>query len=110
MSLDFNIYRNCPCCHADERVFERNITGNLVPMWKAVSVYDALYNSDGLEPNEIKETILKGIHELVSREKEMRELEPDNGWGTYESALKLLEDVHIACIKYCYHTIIRIYR
>lgn len=42
MSLDFYIEEIRPTA-----VYWRNITHNVVPMWKRAGVYDALYKSEG---------------------------------------------------------------
>ncbi len=78
-------------------LFDENYTHNVTPMWKKAGVYDALYNSDGLQAKDIAKTLSLGIIDMESKPDEYRLLNPENGWGDYEGALSFLVSFLIAC-------------
>jgi hypothetical protein len=86
-----------------------NLTHNLTEMAAECGLYEPLWRpyitagkkeGDEIYCYEIVECLKKGIECAKANEKKLRELSPENGWGTYEgllrSATKLLE----LCEKY----------
>lgn len=92
MSLDFNLMKRIPTC-----VFDANYTHNVTDMWRLAGVYDALYNSEGKLAGEILNELKAGLHIMVTSPDEFKKLNPDNGWGSYESAVPWLRKVIEAC-------------
>lgn len=91
MSLD--ICTECPTC--GERSQGNNYTHNVIPMWEACGVYEALYESDGMNAGEVAEVIARGIQYFRTHFSEMTALNPPNGWGDAESAYEFLQRVHL---------------
>jgi hypothetical protein len=90
MSLD--IWARCPVCNTSAGD-GHNITHNVVPMWKACGIYEALYKSEGRNCGEVADELEHGVMVFVSRIEEMRELNPENGWGDADRALSWLRAV-----------------
>lgn len=102
MSLDLFISPDpCKHCGRGEDRLEFNCTYNLSPMWYAIFPGDdGMVQIDGLTGQEAIHKILTAINEMTDREEEMRELEPENGWGSYDEFLSFLRNLAEACIKY----------
>ena len=90
MSLDISLLAGKS---SESRVYSDNYTGNVCPMWNKAGVCDTLYTSSGKKASEITEVIRKGITAMKADPDEYKKLNPDNGWGNYEGALKFLEDL-----------------
>ena len=41
-----------------------------------------------------------GLDYMIEHESKMRDLEPDNGWGSYEGALEYLQRIRSMCIEH----------
>lgn len=90
-----------------DEVFHANITHNLGKMADATGtmLYEALWRPEEL-PNQItyaKDLISylsKGLAELLDNPDKYKQLNPENGWGSYEGLVKFVEDYLVACIKY----------
>ncbi len=95
MSIDFSIYKVQETC-----VFDSNMTHNVSGMWREAGCYDAIYNSEGLLASECLPFLKKGYEYFKKNAKELKKLEPENGWGTYENAGKFLEELIEGCEKY----------
>jgi len=54
----------------------------------------------GLPCPEAAEILEKAIADMITRREEMTSLNPPNGWGNYESALKYLQRIYWACLKH----------
>jgi len=108
MSLDLSLENRCEMCTSREEHFDRNITHNLIPMWKKAGVYDALYNSDGKNPEEFIEVLGRGMHDMRTNPEEYKKLNPENGWGDYEGAIDFLEEFNRACLDSPLQSIIRV--
>ena len=79
------------------QLYDTNMTHNVIPMWSKAGVYDALYNSEGKQASEILESLKAGVADMTSNPEDYKELNPDNGWGSYESALYWLKQFTQAC-------------
>lgn len=96
MSLDF--YLNwTPPEPQPERVFSTNYTHNVTPMWREAGVYEALYKSEGKKAAEIITALERGIADMEARPEVYRVMNPENGWGSYDTALIWLRKVLAAC-------------
>jgi hypothetical protein len=76
-------------------VFEDSITPGLVPLWEAVGVYDALYNSDGRRARDISRAIAYGL-DKVSQDASLARLAPPG--VSQAEAIRFLENVNRGCI------------
>lgn len=76
-------------------VFEDSTSPGFVPLWEAVGVYDALYNSDGKAAREVSRAIAFGI-DRISEDAKLGALVPPS-LSTGE-AIRFLENVHRACV------------
>ena len=93
MSFVFQLIREdegLPCAV----VFEDSTTPGLVPLWEAIGVYDALYNSDGRSAREVSRAIAHGL-DKVSQDASFAPLLPP-GVPQLE-AIRFLENVSRGC-------------
>jgi hypothetical protein len=84
-------------------VFEANITHNLNIMAGKAGIYLHLWRPDEINITKAKELIeplRQGLHELKLDPEVYKELNPENGWGTYEQLVKFVEDYLNACYQY----------
>lgn len=81
-------------------VCNKNYTHNVGNMWREANVYDALYNSDGKKALDIIPVLEKGIKHMQENPKEYEAMNPENGWGSYETALPWLIDFCYSCKEY----------
>lgn len=122
MSLDVTIIDNfCDHCGHGNEVFDINITHNLNKMATAAGIYEAMWRPhllytdkiivDDNEENELEESITviagdliphlqKGIDSLELRPSEYKKLNPENGWGSYETLLRVSKELLTACTNY----------
>lgn len=101
MSLDLSI-DSPPCeqCGRGEDTLEFNYTYNVSPMWYEIYPEDdGMVFIDGMSGKEAYPKVSKAISEMLSKEKFMKKLNPENGWGDYEGFLEFLHKVADACIK-----------
>ena len=103
MSLDIGLYVEVDTggeelYHVD--LYSANYTGNVCPMWSKAGVYDALYDSDGVEASAIIPILEDGIQHMQARPVEYSRLNPPNGWGDYEGALAFLQSLLYACYQH----------
>jgi hypothetical protein len=76
-------------------VFEDSANPGLVPVWEAVGVYDALYNSDGRSARDISRTIAFGVDRLVDDPSLAR---LTHATVSVAEAIRFLENVQRACM------------
>lgn len=76
-------------------VFEDSTTPGLVPVWEAVGVYDALYNSDGRRAREVSRAIAYGLDRVLEDATLARLMPP--GLPAHE-AVRFLENLNRACV------------
>ena len=75
-------------------VFEDSTTPGLVPVWEAVGVYDALYNSDGKFARDVSRAIAYGL-DRVTEDASLAQLMPP---GVSQSeAIRFLDNVNRGC-------------
>jgi len=103
MSLDIGLYVEVDTGGKEPyfvSLFSANYTGNVCPMWTKAGVYEALYDSDGVEASAIIPILDEGIQHMLAHPVEYRKLNPPNGWGNYEGALKFLQNLVSACYEH----------
>ena len=85
------------------RVYQANITHNLNRMADAAGIYKPLWRPDELEitrAEELIEPLSSGLEALKSNPERFEELNPENGWGTYEGLVQFVENYLGACRQY----------
>ena len=100
MSLDIGLYVEADTGGDELRnveLYHACYTGNVCPMWTEAGVYEALYESDGVEAASIIPILEDGIADMELRVDAYSALNPPNGWGNYEGALELLHGLLAAC-------------
>jgi hypothetical protein len=98
MSLD--IYLTCPHCGGGGDSF--NVTHNLTRLADAVGLYEPMWNPEraGItKAGQLGARIEEGLTMLRARPDELRPLEAENGWGTYEQFITFLDKLLAACRK-----------
>jgi hypothetical protein len=75
-------------------VFEDSTSPGFVPLWEAVNVYDALFNSDRRQAREISRTIAYGLDRIVEDGALARLLPPTASLG---EAIRFLENINRGC-------------
>jgi len=80
----------------DYECFDTNHTSNTSAMMASVmGSYIGDFNNI---PANLAEPYLKeGVYELENNPEKYRKYEPENGWGTVESTLKVLKEMHVQC-------------
>ena len=113
MSLDFYLESPekkkefCPtCCNeyeTSEEVYWRNITHNLNSMAGACFLYEPLWRpieNNWLIASDITSLLFSGLTLLKSDPERFKLLNPENGWGKYETLIDFTETTLEACKKF----------
>lgn len=82
------------------RVYDANITHNLVDMAKAANLYEVLWRPEEVgitHANQLIGPLEAGLTRLRSDPDKYRKLNPSNGWGSYEGLVKFVENYLEAC-------------
>ena len=99
MSLD--IYLTCPHCGGGTGD-SFNITHNLTRLASAVGLYEPLWRperADITKAGQLGARIEEGLAMLRAKPEELRPLEAENGWGTYDQFIAFLGQLLEACRK-----------
>ena len=101
MSLDVYL-RIDPCehCGRSGEGPSQNITHNVYRMWRLVGVYSALYESEDKLARDVLPALRKGVETMRAMLDDCRKLNPENGWGNADGALRWLEEWTASCEKY----------
>jgi hypothetical protein len=98
--------RECSSCgHRHQRdvdleYFEANITHNLGRMADAAGIYYHLWRPDEIGvtvASQLIEPLRNGLRTLESEPQRFKKLNPDNGWGTYDSLVRFVRKYLRAC-------------
>lgn len=89
----------------DKVVFDANITHNLGKMAQMAGLYTIMWRPEEWdtsidEARDLVRPLTRGIQNLVDRQDEMMEFNPENGWGNYDNLLDTACDYLIACLRY----------
>lgn len=103
MSYDVSLIskkaEKCPTCGHDpsgaETYFSANHTSNTAGMWRHAGCDIAEF--DGKLASELGASLKVAIDAMRANPGLYKPMEPDNGWGTYESTLKFMINVLLAC-------------
>jgi len=99
MSLDVAL----TCGHCNGELFSANITHNLNAMAEAVGIYKPVWRPDenGIRhASDLIDILETGIAKMKADPAKFKEMDPENGWGSYDNFLPWLESYLEACKKY----------
>ncbi len=88
MSLDIGLTAMVETC-----VVSKNITHNLIGLWKNLGIYEALYLSEGKKAKEVLPILEQGLGKLLREPERYKQFDSPNGWGTYVQALPWLAEL-----------------
>lgn len=77
-----------------------NHTSNTSEMWFKALGGVLLSSLDGKNAGECIELLRKGVQYMEDHRIELLELNPPNGWGSYETALDYLRKLQIGCMQH----------
>lgn len=100
LTFDVDVGHDEPECH---EVFSANYTHNCGKMAREAGIYEAVWRPDenGIElAEQLIEPLEAGIAAMRADQKRFEQLNPSNGWGSYETFLPWLEEYLRACKKY----------
>lgn len=76
-------------------VWETNYTSNCSRMWCTAGV--DLHDLEGMSASEAAPRLEAAIEEMRTNPGKYKAMNPENGWGDYDSALQFLNDIRNAC-------------
>ena len=104
MSLDFDLAVRCEDAgDGVERwhyLAEWNYTHNVSKMWREAGCYEALYQSHGKLAKHIVDDVELAVKEMAANPDKYRAMNPQNGWGNYDGALEMLQEICNALQRY----------
>lgn len=116
MSYDVSLYipretetcYRCPCgaehqTPAEAEVFHANYTSNCSPMWDAAGCRLrewAYEKAEGRTASTLIEPLETAIATMVADPQRFIAMNPDNGWGSYETVIPFLRSILSACRAY----------
>lgn len=84
-------------------VFWANITHNVGGMASIAGIYEALWRPDEInieKANQLIEPLRQGLHNLKIDPEKYKELNPKNGWGSYDGLVSFVENYLNACYEF----------
>lgn len=76
-----------------------NMTSNVGPMYDTAAANGFwIGDLDKMNTKDVVAKIQPIYGYMIEHPDEMRTLEPENGWGDYESALKFLKEIIVTCL------------
>lgn len=104
MSLDITLkMKACPTCGVGEDSYWANFTHNLSRMANEAGFYRELWHPEKVgvkTAGQLVEPLRKGIEKMKADPEHYRQFDAENGWGTYDQFLPILEELLEACEKY----------
>ena len=77
-----------------------NMTWNVSPMYyDALELEHGIRGLDGMDGQSALKHLNKAISKMVRNAEKYRVMNPENGWGNYDSALHFLEVIRNSCVK-----------
>lgn len=78
-----------------------NCTYNVAPMfYAALPIESGLRGLDGMPAAAAADALCHAIRAMEDDPAKYRAMNPANGWGSYESALEFLRNIHDACVEH----------
>lgn len=99
----FLMAARCLRDHADEVLYENNITHNLVRMAEAAGLYQALWRPEEVgitHAHQLIEPLQEGLRLLRDYPDKFIPLNPANGWGDYDGLVEFVAEYLDAAMKY----------
>jgi hypothetical protein len=101
----------CPTCGQKhdslphEELFTANITHNLIGMAEQAGLYQPIWNPEEYDygvksAKDLIVPLTEGLERLLNEPRLFKELNPLNGWGTYETLTRTAMQYLAACVKY----------
>ena len=111
MSLDLElVVKKCDCCGRGESiVWERSPTYNLGPMWREAEIPFSEKRIEGQTAASLHAELARGLDLLRGSPGRFRALAAENGWGTYEDLIEVVETMVAACLEYP-NAVLRVHR
>lgn len=84
-----------------DEVYSANITHNLGEMASAAELYYPLWRPEEINITKARQLIVplaKGLESLIEKPDYYKTFNPENGWGSYDGLLNLVENYLKACI------------
>ena len=92
MSYDFWLASSCETCNTSHVHFEVNYTSNIGPMFRH-RFKDGIHVINNENANVGGRILFDLLGHFLDNKEELEKLNPTNGWGDYEGALKLIRDM-----------------
>ncbi len=99
MSLDLYLKPpKCETCNHEPEGLSFNITYNLSPMWRAIHPnHEKMLGIEDRAGGEVEHWIDESIKLFIKNKEMLTNLNPPNGWGSYDHFLKTLRAMRNAC-------------
>lgn len=84
-----------------EEIYRAGITHNLVPIATACGLYAPLWRPEEMfikEAGGLPPLIVKGLATMIEDREALLELQPENGWGTYNGLARFAFEYMMACL------------
>jgi len=94
MSYDINLVNNY-----EEEIYDHNYTYNVASMFRDAIGGDGLYELYGKSAKDCLPLLKNSINKMKNDPKHYEDMNPENGWGDYNGALKVLERLYYACVE-----------
>ena len=98
MSYDFYLTSHCEACNTDHQHFNENYTSNVAPMF-VHCFKDGIHVINNENANVGGRILFDLLGHFLDNKEELEKLNPTNGWGDYDGALKLIRDMVKASMK-----------
>lgn len=88
---------------SSDEVYSANITHNLGTMAEGAGIYHCLWRPDEIgisKAGQLIEPLRAGLVKLEGNPAHFKELNPPNGWGTYEGLVEFVRNYLAACEQY----------
>lgn len=79
------------------RLYSGNVTYNVFKMYAEAGCRDALKAATDKKASELIEPLESGLAAMRADPDKYKALNPSNGWGSYEGAMKFLDELIAAC-------------
>ena len=95
-TMSYDVYLES-AINPDDEIYWGNYTSNVGHMWRAAGIDIRSY--DGQLGNVVSPQLVAGITELAHNSETYSAMNPENGWGSYETGLVFLCEVLVACLQ-----------
>jgi hypothetical protein len=77
------------------RVADFNVTYNLAPMFRAAGLPESVRSLYGLSGTEAQDLLRETRARMRRKPDYFKTFNPENGWGSYDLALRLLKEMYV---------------